>query len=317
MSVNKPRNANDEDLEDGMTNAEVPLSHPTSMSYFLHRIRLGEVCREFTDRFPLSISDPGKMSNTQITEMNTAFEELIEGVPAFFKLDSEGLERIAETDPRRAPGIIVQRYILNSLMYAHRCKLHLHYLGRGPEDPMRTPSREKCLSSARIVIKAERLLEKEDIPFVPTRFKFSGVLYCLFMAVIVLLLDVCLDKEAQRDEARKAEVVDAFGILEEARKQSPIAVKLIESLMSVVRKHKVSLPTSDSLRNESRSLSTEDIGVVTPATTDELGMEAGTGDLGSRDTPGLGLSCFDEIWQSFDGEMDFNTLFAAFDAQFS
>ena len=317
MSVNKPRNANDEDLEDGIPSVELPLSHPTSMSYCLHRIRLGELCREFTDRFPLSTSNPGKMSRSQVTEMDVAFEDFIEGVPAFFKLDSAGLDQIPKTDPRRTPGITVQRYILNSLMYAHRCKLHLHYLGREPEDPMRIRSREKCLSSARIIIRTERILEKEDIPFVLTRFKFSGVLFCIFMAVIVLLLDVCLDEGAQHDEARKAEVADAFSILEEARKQSPIAVKLIESLMSVVRKHKVSLPTSNSSQNESGPPSTEDIGIVTPATTDELGVGSGTSNLGSQVLPDSGLSCLDEIWQSFDGQMDFDTLFTALDAQFS
>lgn len=317
MSVNKPRNANDEDLEDGMGSVELPLTHPTSMSYFLHRIRLGELCRELTDRFPLSISDPGKMLHAQITEIDTAFEDFIEGVPAFFKLDSAGLEQIPKTDPRRTPGVTVQRYILNSLMYAHRCKLHLHYLGRGPEDPMRTRSREKCLSSARIIIRTERILEKEDIPFVLTRFKFSGVLFCIFMAVIVLLLDVCLDEGAQHDEARKAEVMDAFSILEEARKESPIAVKLIESLMSVVRKHRVSLPTSNRLQDESRPPSTGGIGIVTPAATEELGVETGTSNLGSQGPPDLGLSCLDEIWQSFDGQMDFDTLFSAIDAQFN
>ncbi|KAG6997471.1 hypothetical protein G7Y79_00040g076360 [Physcia stellaris] len=253
----------------------------------------------------------------QVTEMDAAFEDFIEGIPAFFKLDSAGLEQIPKTDTRRSPGITVQRYILNSLMYAHRCKLHLHYLGREPEDPMRIRSREKCLSSARIIIRTERILEKEDIPFVLTRFKFSGVLFCIFMAVIVLLLDVCLDEGAQHDEARKAEVADAFSILEEARKQSPIAVKLIESLMSVVRKHKVSLPTSNSLQNESRPPSTEDIGIVTPATTDELGAESGTSNLSSQGLPDSGLSCLDEIWQSFDGQMDFDTIFSALDAQFN
>lgn len=220
MSVNKPRNTNDEDLEDGMASVDLPPSHSTSMSYSLHRIRLGELCREFTDRFPLSISNPGKMSHTQIMEIDAAFEEFIEGVPAFFKLDSAELEQIAKTDPRRAPGITVQRYILNSLMYAQRCKLHLHYLGCGSEDHLRNRSREICLGAERTVIRAERLLEKEDIPFVLTCLKFSGVLYCVFVAVIVLLLDLYLDREAQHDETRKAEVVDAFSILEEGRRQS-------------------------------------------------------------------------------------------------
>lgn len=87
--------------------------------------------------------------------------------------------------------------------------------------------------------------------------------------------------------------------------------------MSVVHKHKVSLPTSNSLQRESQSPLTKDIGIVTSATTDELEMDGATNNLENQDFPDLGLSCFDVIWQSFDGEMDFDTLFSVLDAQFN
>src|ERR1700722_8445016 len=83
MVVNKPRNANDEDLVDGMTNVELPLSQPTSMSYFLQRIRLAELCREFTDRVPLSISGPETIAYSQVMEVDAKFDKFVEEIPAF------------------------------------------------------------------------------------------------------------------------------------------------------------------------------------------------------------------------------------------
>lgn len=43
MATKKPANAND-DLFDGMSNIDKPLDQPTITSYFLQRIRLGEIC---------------------------------------------------------------------------------------------------------------------------------------------------------------------------------------------------------------------------------------------------------------------------------
>jgi len=142
----------------------------------------------------------------------------VKELPPFFCLDSGSLEEMAQTDPRRAPGIIIQRYILNSLIHAQRCELHLPYLARGSTEPAYVYS-----------------------PFVSTRLKFSGTLYDLSLASIVLLLNLCLNQGAN-EEACKGEGFDACRILEEARGQSATATKLLDSLMHVLRRHKVLHP---------------------------------------------------------------------------
>ena len=56
MVVKKPLNLNDEDLVDGMSQDQKPLSCPTVMSYPLQRIRIAEIMRRWIDRNALTMS---------------------------------------------------------------------------------------------------------------------------------------------------------------------------------------------------------------------------------------------------------------------
>jgi hypothetical protein len=50
MMVNKPRNIDDAELVEGESDFEEPTTQSTSMSYFLQRLRLAEICRSIVDR---------------------------------------------------------------------------------------------------------------------------------------------------------------------------------------------------------------------------------------------------------------------------
>ena len=318
MVVHKPRNANDEDLVDGMGDVSLALTQPTSMSYFLQRIRLAELCREFTDWANLASQPLETTDFDRIMEADGKLHTFIQEIPAFFSLDGDSLEKIAQTDVRRAPGIIIQRYILNSLVYAQRCKLHVPCLAQDPFDPSKSRSREICINSARHIIRTERLLEKEDLPFVLIRLKFSGVLYCVFMATMVLLLDICLNKDAESGEERKAEAADACSILQEARGQSVMAVRLLDSLTSVLRKHHVSLPGLDHVDGQTTATSGDGVIQTDTCTASEV-QESDAGNQGSSDSQineDIDTNFFDEIWQHLDGNLDFGALFSDLSAQF-
>lgn len=45
MRVNLPRRINDIDLDNNDGNYNIPMSQPTSMTYYLMRIQLAEICR--------------------------------------------------------------------------------------------------------------------------------------------------------------------------------------------------------------------------------------------------------------------------------
>ncbi|KAL4886399.1 hypothetical protein BJY04DRAFT_204705 [Aspergillus karnatakaensis] len=239
MSVREPRNVKDADLGLERTVVERSTDYPTQVSYTLQRTRLGELCRELTDRTVLGTSDSSDYS--LVLEMDKKMNAYIEAFPYFFQLDGGSLKDIAAINSEVAPGIIVQRYVVNILAYAHRCRLHLPYFARGSVNSKYRQSRNICLHAARGVIRTERHFAKESVSFVPTRFRFAGSLHCLCMAIIVFILDVCLYKEDVQQEERKREAADACSILQIAKNDSSIAAKLLQSFLQVIRKHKVSI----------------------------------------------------------------------------
>lgn len=224
-------------------------------------------------------------------EIDSKLEEFKCEIPAFSGLEVASLEQIAEIDARRAPGIIVQRYVLNSMVYAHRAKQHMHYMARGTIDPAYSRSRDICLNSARMIIRTERLLEKENIPYVLIRLRFSGMLYTIAMAAITLLVDLCFSK---KEGDSKADFMDACSILDAAREHSPLSEKLLASLRRFLAKHQVKLPPV----GEREDFQTDP----------RIQM------LGSQDKPDeqkeaiFGLGNFDDIYRQFDGGVDINML---------
>lgn len=304
--TNKPRNANDEDLIDGMV-VDQPIDQPTSMSYCLHRIRLGELCRQITDNVPFSKSSTGGPAFQQVQEIDIKLREFANELPAFFSLGTD-LSELPRDDLRRSPEIVSQRYILNSILHTQRCRLHLPFLSQTSTDRTNAYARTACLDAARMVIRAEAQLRKEDFPFVLTRLKFSGVLHCMCMAIVVLLLDLCLNKSTRptEDQERRGEVFDAFGILEEAKADSPFAKHLLDSFMTILRRNKVSLPEMGN------SIACRGVEICGSASrpTDRSDMPMGSSSIDiNADTALVDPSqpFFGDFWQTFDTNVDANT----------
>lgn len=363
MCVRQPLNVDDEDLCDGMEHSQInkPLSQPTVMSYNLQRIRLAKICLEITESTPFNIRG---LTHERIIEIDGKIEAFINTVPEFLKLD-EHRTSVATTnvDPvdRFSPGIVIQRYILNSLLLAQRCKFHLQYLGRMSSAAEKNSveynaSREICLNTARLIIRLERALEHENVAFAKVRLKFSGVLYCVFMATMVLALDLCLNKRATTkgnnpnceehgynqsesvDEERKAELVHACRILAQARQESLMAARVLDSLLRTLKRHQLAIPSLDrpstATGDGPKTLSSSAVNMPTdspitaPTTVDDelksmddgiaIASTAGHKDI-VNDLPDL--SYLDELWNTFNDGIDFETLcqggwFSGMDSQF-
>ncbi|KAK2767829.1 hypothetical protein FQN54_003990 [Arachnomyces sp. PD_36] len=321
MKTRKPINADDEELVDGMIDAGRPIDQPTSISYSLQRIRLGELCRDITDNAPLGVSESQTSNYEQTKEIDTKLCDFANGLPYFFSLDNYGPNEPSELDPRKSTGIIIQRYIINSLLHTQRCRLHLPYLSRASKDPTYAYSRKACLEAARMVIRTEREYSVENIPFVLTRWKFCGVLHCVCMAIIVLLIDFCLNRSHQPEEeqGRQREIHGAFAMLEG---QTPFAQKLLESFKTVLYRHNApvsvvggTLPTRAGDPNETSSL-----GFPSGATIPTSSVDTTSGD--NPDTffdPTM--PSFDELWKTFDDtvestNVDWNVFFGELDTPF-
>ncbi|PLB48529.1 hypothetical protein P170DRAFT_387034 [Aspergillus steynii IBT 23096] len=238
MAVNKPLNIDDEDLHPSMPTTAAPLNHPTNISYNLQRIHLAEICRELTDSTPLT---SGAVEYAQVLKFDRSIIGFTAQWPSFFRLDEHTLNKPAYN----APATATQRYILNSIVPSQRCRLHLPYLARAATDPTYAYSRDACLEAARHVLRTERLLAREEtLPFVRMRQRHAGTLLCLCIAIIALLADNCFcrGRGTESDADRRAELADACAILDRAKKESPIAGRLLGYFMRVMREHNVRLP---------------------------------------------------------------------------
>lgn len=318
MATKKPSNANDEDLFDGMINVDKPVDQPTIMSYYLQRIRLGEICREITDRFPLFETDSGNPNYEQVKAIDRRICEFSQALPPFLHLDYD-MSEIPEADFRRSPSIIVHRYVISSLLHTQRCRLHLPYLSRAHQGSY-SYSKEACLEAARMVIRTEVQISSEDIPFVLTRLKFAGSLLCVCMAIIALLMDFCHHKSLQPDEdqERRSEIQDALRILEEGKSQSLFAGKLLDVFNSILQRNKAPLPSegrsSRSKQIDRKTASVSLDPVTIPVTSQTTDTEATLTDPASP--------MLDDLGQIFDASadlsslIDWNTLLSELDAPF-
>lgn len=234
--VKKPRNINDVDLLDNGLHMDLPISQPTEMSYFLQRIRMAEIARSIVDHNSVAEAGSGGSSYyTHVMAMDAELDQMIRDIPSFFHLDN--YERSPDS---KTSGIFIQAYMLNSIIHTQRCKLHLTYLSSGPNNnPAYASSRETCLKAARQIIRAEAQLERAQHPFVLIRLRLSAILYGVFMASIVLLMDACVNGTGSlQDEIRRGEVAEALRIVEDARSHSLAAANLHESLTQVLARHR-------------------------------------------------------------------------------
>lgn len=115
MATKKPANVNDEDLFNGMSNIDNPLDQSMIMSYFLHRIRLGEMCREISDQYHLSERDLGHPDYEQIKEIDKPIYDFCQSLPTFLNLNFDA-SGIPESDSRKPPDVLVHRYVIQSML---------------------------------------------------------------------------------------------------------------------------------------------------------------------------------------------------------
>lgn len=239
MVVKKPENINDEDLTDGTAPKGKPPSELTTMSYFLQRLRLAEITRQFTDRTQLYASELDAKCYRYVLDTDAELKLFIKEMPSFFSLEEGPSEDLAHICHQHSSDIIIQRYLLNTVTQSHRCKLHLPYLVRSSTEPALEYSRQACLKAAKRLLYAERQLSKEQIPFASIRFKFTGIVYAMFVASIALGLDFCLSRGTGREQTTSEEVREAARVLEDAKSQSILAARLPDLLKQIFRQHKM------------------------------------------------------------------------------
>jgi hypothetical protein len=240
LSVNYPRNARDEDLLHESSTFQRSYSEATSMSYFLQRIRFADVCRYIVDTLYSSDTEIENMNYNKIITLDNRFEDFLNGLPKFLKLDEKNRRESAHTD-MLLPQIPIQRYIINVNAHCRRIRLHQPFLIRRSLNHRYAYSREICLRSARAVISVKRLLDNDRSQFGSRHKGLFAIIHHLFLATVVLVMDLCFNLDEGQAEQQRTEVRDACRMLEECKSQSPMASKYLESLEAILRRHKIHL----------------------------------------------------------------------------
>ncbi|TKA31045.1 hypothetical protein B0A50_02013 [Salinomyces thailandicus] len=239
MQVRRPRNITDEDLATQPADFSRPVEEATANSYYLQRISLAEVCREAADLLwdIYAVRDPEQIEYDRVKQLDAKFAGLLDNLPNALRLDhlKGGDQR---TESVTTNHLMKQSHFTYLTVEVRRSKVHLPFLLRAERDHRYAFSRTQCLASARNVLALRHVLPHEQSSSGGPVF-LIGVLHHFFCAMVVLVMDVCVNKAAGHEEERRQEVKEACGILERARERSSVANTFLESLMTILKKHGV------------------------------------------------------------------------------
>ncbi|KAM0810362.1 putative C6 zinc finger domain [Seiridium cardinale] len=242
VKVKLPRDCNDEEIAFGGMNDAMGEPQPTSMAFYLARVKLAHLCREMADTMPLETAKLMQIPYEHIINLDNRYVEFLSSLPFFlrFDVDSRGKSKTLETI---YPNIPIMRYCITTAAHSRRFRLHQKFLLRITSDRRYGYSRRACLESARVVLQAYADSGKAtDSPSAATSTaRMAMALHYTHLALTVMVMDLCFNQnEADADE-RKAEVGDVMRALELERHISPLLDQSLNSLNDILQKHSVQL----------------------------------------------------------------------------
>lgn len=218
METRHPSNVEDNDIPSGITyiseeSYNLPLSSPTSMTYFLCRIQVATLVREVVDCLPPSFfASPGSESPDEfydkIIALDLKYQQLLKSLPIYFQLTIQDVKTHQALLNDR-PYLQWQRYLINFVIHTHRARLHRPFLIRGSIQEKFANSRIQCIKSAKIVIEIRNSTIGDH-----SIGTFTYVLHHFLMATIILAMDICFNPESIEVSQRKEDVLRACRELE-------------------------------------------------------------------------------------------------------
>ncbi|RDW78884.1 Zn(II)2Cys6 transcription factor [Aspergillus mulundensis] len=233
MHTDKPSNIDDAAI--GKTPPQ-PSTTPTSMSFFLERLKLAETCRGIVDTLSSDQLTGEEVEYSKILDLDRKLQEVQRSAPDFLNLSSTSRQRYAELYQHR-PSLAWQRCILQQGYYSRLCRLHRPFFIRGARDPAYSYSYMVGLNSARKVLEIKRMMDEDEPRFTPSSSAVWSIMHHVFMAAVILLLDVCYNRDDILDEKRKEEVLAACRMLNKARQSSALVKEGIDAMMGVLQEH--------------------------------------------------------------------------------
>ncbi|EDN99829.1 hypothetical protein SS1G_02687 [Sclerotinia sclerotiorum 1980 UF-70] len=234
MRCDYPSNVNDVDIHPS-GDYNQPLNVETNMTYYHFRLQLSIICREIIDAMQNLGCEMHELPYETVLSFDKKLFSIKSNFPPSFRLDANSRAQHKDLDTKY-PSLAVQRTAWHFGLQTRLTRLHRPYLARGAHDPRYSYSRMVCLRSARSVIELGRELtdrgEKQN--FRPVRM--WTVTHHIFVATVILVMDFCLNKDDPRSEERKAEIMDAFTILESCQETSTMAKRGLQQLRDILRR---------------------------------------------------------------------------------
>ncbi|GES64217.1 Zn(II)2Cys6 transcription factor [Aspergillus terreus] len=220
MEIIHPSNVEDNKIPAGTSQISeesysLPLSSPTSMTYFLCRIQVATLAREVVDCLPPSFfASPGTECcdevYNKIIAQDKKYQQFLQSLPPFFQLTIQDHMSYQALLGER-PYLEWQRYLINFVVHTHLARLHRPFLIRGSMQQRFAYSRKQCITSAETVIEIQNhAMSNHSVG------AFTFVLQHSLMAAIILAMDVCFnpDKIQIPVPQRKQYVLQACRALE-------------------------------------------------------------------------------------------------------
>ncbi|KAI1411559.1 fungal-specific transcription factor domain-containing protein [Hypoxylon sp. FL1857] len=239
INVGLPKDCFDDDITLEDENEPITKIRPNGMAFFLERARLAHLCRELADIVPLETSKLLQMPYDTVIALDKKLGNFLSSLPFFFKLDAESREQSKALETVY-PQIPVMRYSIANAAHSRRFKLHQKFLLRQSYDPRFVYSRKACLESARAIIQGYDAPRGYNSPSYVTA-RMGIAMHYTHLALVVLVMDLCFNKDETDEAEIKAEVKAAFQRFEDARDISPLPGRFLGSLRNILQKHKVYL----------------------------------------------------------------------------
>lgn len=227
----------DEDLRPGFGVVDSRLRHePTSMSFFIEKVRFTEVCREVLDCIQESQMSIHPSSHALATQMSDRYQAFMDDMPWFPKRPGE------DTGPRmrgllvQRPYIFRQKYVLLHAVYSRMGRLHRPFIARSLREPRFASSRTVAISCARQQVKFCRAVEPGDLyPYI----RSHSIDQHVFGGLVLLAVDIMAGKDEGGARGQLKELMDTTTMIK-AKQQAfnpsnMTVVVAIDKLMDVLQ----------------------------------------------------------------------------------
>lgn len=152
LALGMPANICDDDLCSSENSVvSLPNHTPTTMSYFLYRVKLSVYCREIVDYTTHERLTGVDVPYHKILELDQKWHQYGKELPDFFQFDNKSIKKYTRFYTE-SPQLVWQRFLIQQGYHSRLCRLHRGYFIRGARDPTYSYSCMMCLQAARRVI---------------------------------------------------------------------------------------------------------------------------------------------------------------------